>query len=97
MMNLQSLFSLEGKTALVTGGSRGIGAMIAEGLVTAGCRVYISSRTAEQCEKTAERLKDYAGECVPLPGDVSSIEGIEKLVASLSALENSIDILIHQF
>ena len=95
MMNLQSLFSLEGKTALVTGGSRGIGAMIAEGLVTAGCRVYISSRTAEQCEKTAERLKDYAGECVPLPGDVSSIEGIEKLVASLSALENSIDILIN--
>jgi NAD(P)-dependent dehydrogenase (short-subunit alcohol dehydrogenase family) len=95
MMNLQTLFSLEGKTALVTGGSRGIGAMITEGLVAAGCRVYISSRTAEQCEQTAERLKNYPGECLPLPGDVSSIDGIETLVASLSTRENAVDILVN--
>ena len=94
-MNLQSLFSLEGKTALVTGGSRGVGAMITEGLVAAGCRVYISSRTAADCDKTAERLKDYPGECLSLPGDVSSIDGIETLVADLSRRENSVDILVN--
>ena len=95
MMNLQSLFSLEGKTALVTGGSRGIGAMITEGLVAAGCRVYISSRTAEACEQTAERLNDYPGECIPLPADVSSVDGIEAVVADLSRHEDSVNILVN--
>jgi len=95
MMNLQTLFSLEGKTALVTGGSRGVGAMITEGLVAAGCRVYISSRTTEQCVKTAERLKNYPGECLPLPGDVASMDGIETLVASLSSRENAVNILVN--
>lgn len=94
-MDLQSLFSLQGKTALVTGGSRGIGAMIAEGLVAAGCRVYISSRTAEDCKKTAEGLKNYPGECLSMPGDISSIEGIEALVAGLSRRENSVNILVN--
>jgi NAD(P)-dependent dehydrogenase (short-subunit alcohol dehydrogenase family) len=95
MMNFQSLFSLEGKTALVTGGSRGVGAMITEGLVAAGCRVYISSRTVGDCEQTAERLKAYPGECLPLPGDISTTDGIETVVASLSGLENSVDILVN--
>jgi len=94
-MDLQSLFSLEGKTALVTGGSRGIGAMITEGLVSAGCRVYISSRTATACDETAERLRDYPGECLSLPGDVATIDGIEALVASLSEREESVDILVN--
>jgi len=94
-MNLESLFSLQGKTALVTGGSRGVGAMIAEGLVAAGARVYISSRTASDCEKTAERLNEYPGECVPLPADISSIAGIEALVAGLSKRESSVDILVN--
>jgi NAD(P)-dependent dehydrogenase (short-subunit alcohol dehydrogenase family) len=95
MMDLQSLFSLEGKTALVTGGSRGIGAMITEGLVAAGCRVYISSRKAGACDETAESLRNYPGECVSLPGDVSTIAGIETLVADLSEREDSIDILVN--
>ena len=95
MMNFQSLFSLEGKTALVTGGSRGVGAMITEGLVSAGCRVYISSRTAADCEQTVERLKDYPGECLALPADISSLDGIEALVAGLSKREDSVDILVN--
>lgn len=95
MMNLQSLFSLEGKTALVTGGSRGVGAMIAEGLAAAGCRVYISSRTASDCEKTAERLNQYPGGCLSLPADISSMEGIKALVAALSERETSVDILVN--
>ncbi len=95
MMNLQSLFSLEGKTALVTGGSRGVGAMIAEGLVAAGCRVYISSRTSSDCEQTAERLKDYPGDCLPLPADISSMEGMAALVEELSKRENAVDILVN--
>lgn len=94
-MNLQSLFSLEGKTALVTGGSRGIGAMITEGLVSAGCRVYISSRTADACDEMATRLKGYPGECLSLPGDVSTIAGIEALVAELSGREDAMDILVN--
>ena len=94
-MNLQSLFSLEGKTALVTGGSRGVGAMIAEGLVAAGCRVYISSRTAHDCEQTAERLSHYPGGCIPLPADISSMDGIKALVASLSEREDSVEILVN--
>jgi NAD(P)-dependent dehydrogenase (short-subunit alcohol dehydrogenase family) len=95
MMNLQSLFSLEGKTALVTGGSRGVGAMIAEGLVAAGCRVYISSRTAADCEQTAERLSSYPGDCLSLPADISSMEGIEALVRALSEREDSVEILVN--
>ena len=95
MMDFQSLFSLEGKTALVTGGSRGIGAMIAEGLVSAGCRVYISSRTAADCEQTIERLKNYPGVCLALPADISSVDGIEALIAALSKREDSVDILVN--
>ena len=95
MMNLHSLFTLEGKTALVTGGSRGIGAMITEGLVASGCRVYISSRTKSACDETAASLSHYPGECLSLPSDVSTMDGIESLVASLSEREESVDILVN--
>jgi len=95
MMDLNTLFSLEGKTALVTGGSRGVGAMIAEGLVAAGCRVYISSRTPADCERTAERLAKHSGACLPLPADISSMDGIQALVAALAEREEAVDILVN--
>ncbi|WP_018656505.1 SDR family oxidoreductase [Actinomadura flavalba] len=66
------LFSLTGKTALVTGGTRGIGLMIARGLLQAGAaKVYVSSRKAEACEQAAKELSAF-GEAVPVPADIST-------------------------
>jgi NAD(P)-dependent dehydrogenase (short-subunit alcohol dehydrogenase family) len=70
-LDIQRLFSLEGKVALVTGGSRGIGYMISQGLLQAGARVYITARKAEACQRAAAELSQY-GECIALPADVAS-------------------------
>ena len=67
------LFSVQGKTALVTGGSRGIGFMIAEGFLRAGARVFISSRNAEACAR-AERQLGELGEVPATPADVNDAE-----------------------
>ncbi|MDA9736232.1 SDR family oxidoreductase [Gammaproteobacteria bacterium] len=91
---MKNLFSIEGKTALVTGGSRGIGEMIAAGFLANGAKVYISSRKADTCNETALRLqKDYGGECISLPADLSNLEGINALVDELP--EESLDILVN--
>ncbi|HNN33025.1 MAG TPA: SDR family NAD(P)-dependent oxidoreductase, partial [Ottowia sp.] len=93
-MNTQQLFSLEGRSALVTGGSRGIGRMIAEGFLRAGARVYISARKAEACDATARELSAI-GPCVSLPADVSTLAGIQQLVAAYQKHEPSLDILVN--
>ena len=93
---MKDLFSIEGKVALVTGGSRGIGEMIAAGFLANGAKVYISSRKAEVCDATAERLaNEYGGECISIPADLSNLEGIGALAKELSAKENSLDILVN--
>lgn len=95
-MDIQQLFSIDGKVALVTGGSRGIGEMIAAGFLANGAKVYISSRKADACEATAARLMErFGGECVSLPGDASTIEGVDALAAELSARETQLDILVN--
>ena len=91
---MKNLFSVEGKVALVTGGSRGIGEMIAEGLVAHGVRVYICARKAEACDATAARLAEI-GECISLPADLSSTEGIRALVEEIRSREEQLDILIN--
>jgi len=83
-----------GKVALVTGGSRGIGEMIAEGFVANGVKTYISSRKAEACDATAARLSQQ-GECISIPADLSTREGIEALVGEIKANEAQLDILVN--
>jgi 2-deoxy-D-gluconate 3-dehydrogenase len=98
MMDLKvgDLFSVEGKVALVTGGSRGIGEMIAAGYLANGATVYISSRKAEACDATAARLAaEYGGTCVSLPADLSGLEGIESLGAALAEREDHLDLLVN--
>lgn len=91
---MRNLFDLEGKVAVVTGGSRGIGEMIATGLVANGVRTYISSRNAEVCDQTAARLSE-TGECVSIPADLSSMDGVQDLAARLGGLERRLDILVN--
>jgi len=92
---MKNLFSLDGRVALVTGGSRGIGFMIAQGLLEFGCaRVYISARKASQCDEAARQLSQY-GECISIPGDVSTLEGIKALVAEIEKREPALDILVN--
>ena len=90
------LFSIKGKTALVTGGSRGIGEMIAAGFLSHGAKVYISSRKADVCEATAKRLGEtYGADCIALAADLSQLAGVESLAKRLSERESRLDILIN--
>ena len=91
-----NLFSIAGKVALVTGGSRGIGEMISAGFLAHGAKVYISSRKADACDATAKRLsKEYGGECVSIPADLSGLDGIATLVARIEKSESQLDILVN--
>ncbi|MDG1229923.1 MAG: SDR family oxidoreductase [SAR86 cluster bacterium] len=92
---MKNLFSIEGKVALITGGSRGIGEMIAAGFLANGAKVYISSRKAEVCDATAKRLQEeYGGECISVPADLSNLDGINALANQISQ-EDNLDILVN--
>jgi NAD(P)-dependent dehydrogenase (short-subunit alcohol dehydrogenase family) len=92
---MNDLFSLKGRIALITGGSRGIGKMIARGFIAQGAKVYISSRKAEVCEQTAQELSQDGGVCVPLPVDASTNEGVTALAAAFMRKEPKLDILVN--
>ncbi|TCU60282.1 NAD(P)-dependent dehydrogenase (short-subunit alcohol dehydrogenase family) [Bradyrhizobium sp. R2.2-H] len=91
------LFSLKGRVALVTGGSRGIGKMIAAGFLSAGAaKVYITARKAGPCEATAKELAaQYGGECIALPIDMSTVAGCELLASEFKKRESRLDILVN--
>ena len=89
------LFSLKGRTALITGGSRGIGKMIAKGFMAYGAKVYISSRKPGACDETAAELSADGGTCISLPQDVSTVEGCKALAARYAEHESKLDILVN--
>ena len=91
----ENLFSLEGRVALVTGGSRGIGKMIAAGFLAQGAKVYISSRKADQCNAAAEELSQGNGRCISLPMDLSTVDGCKALTEELKSREDHLDILVN--
>lgn len=93
-LDIGTLFGLTGKTAVVTGGSRGIGFMIASGLVANGVRTYITARKAEACDQAAAELGEI-GECVSIPADLSTADGLAAFVATLGEREEQIDILVN--
>ncbi|MFK3980739.1 glucose 1-dehydrogenase [Micromonospora sp. NPDC050397] len=91
---MPGLFSVEGKTVLVTGGSRGIGLMIAQGFVEAGARVIISSRRADVCDEVATRLSAI-GSCESIPADLSSDAGADRLAEAVRARVPALDVLVN--
>jgi NAD(P)-dependent dehydrogenase (short-subunit alcohol dehydrogenase family) len=93
---VNDLFSVKGKTALVTGGSRGIGLMIARGYVEGGAKVYVSSRKKQVCDEVAAELNALGkGSAVSLPGDISTEEGVKAIAAALGSQETKLDILVN--
>lgn len=91
---MADLFSVEGKVAVVTGGGRGIGRMIAEGFVRAGARVIIASRKRETCEQVAAELSKE-GSCTGLGADLSTEEGARQLAAAVAEREGAVHVLVN--
>ena len=91
---MKKLFDISGKVALVSGGSRGIGEMIAEGFVKNGVKTFITSRKADQCNETAKRLSQY-GDCISIPADLTDIKEIKKIKKTIQGKVDRIDILIN--
>src|SRR5271165_6455150 len=94
-MNTKDLFSLQGRVALITGGSRGIGKMIAAGFIAQGAKVYISARKADACDRTAQELSKDGGTCISIPMNVSSLAGAKALAAAVILKEPKVDILVN--
>jgi NAD(P)-dependent dehydrogenase (short-subunit alcohol dehydrogenase family) len=91
----ENLFSMKGKTCLITGGSRGLGAYMAQGFLEAGAkRVYITGRKADACLAAAQELSQF-GDCIALPGDVATTEGLAHLVEEITQRESHLDVLVN--
>jgi NAD(P)-dependent dehydrogenase (short-subunit alcohol dehydrogenase family) len=93
-MKIEELFSVRGKVAVVTGGSRGIGEMIARGYIENGAKVYVTARKAEACNALAKELSK-TGECISIPADLSKMAEIERFAGEIEKREKKIDILVN--
>ncbi|MFC8933126.1 RhlG family 3-oxoacyl-ACP reductase [Rhodococcus sp. NPDC057135] len=94
MSLIEGLFDVSGKTVVVTGGSRGIGYMIARGFVEGGATVVISARKAQACDEAARELSEF-GTCISHPADLSTDEGIESLAAKVAEISPTLDVLVN--
>ena len=95
-MNISELFSVNKKVVLITGGSRGIGEMMARGFLANGAKVYISSRKIKDCEATAQKLsQEYKSECISIPADISDLNGINQLFNKFIKFDDNLDVLIN--
>jgi NAD(P)-dependent dehydrogenase (short-subunit alcohol dehydrogenase family) len=94
---ISELFSMQDRVCVVTGGSRGLGRAMAEVFLEAGAlRVYITARSAAAVESTAEELtRAFDGDCVPITGDLSTLEAVQGLVAELARRESHVDVLVN--
>lgn len=91
---MKNLFNVSGKVAIVTGGSRGIGGMIARGFVENGVKTYITARREEELRATEQELCSL-GECVAIPSDLSTLEGVAAFAAAVRATEDKVHILVN--
>lgn len=91
---MTDLFSVKGKTALVTGGCRGLGRMISEALVRGGARVYVTSRKPAACEEAAREMSAF-GTCLALPGELDTPENVVALAGRFREREQHLDILVN--
>ncbi|KII93791.1 hypothetical protein PLICRDRAFT_405288 [Plicaturopsis crispa FD-325 SS-3] len=93
---VNNLFGVAGKVVLVTGGSRGIGKMISTGFVKNGAKVYISSRSAKDCDVTAKELNALGpGTCIPVPADLQKYEEVERLAKEIASREKVLHVLVN--
>ena len=91
---VETLFSLTGKVAVVTGGSRGIGAMIVRGYLESGVKTYITSRKLEELQSAASQLSEF-GECIAIQSDLSTTAGVKAFVDAIEEKEEKIHILVN--
>lgn len=91
---MTNYFDVSGKTALITGGSRGLGRMMAEAYVRSGVKTYITARHADVCEQTSKELSEF-GECIAIQNDQSTLEGVHALADEIKSKEKHLDILIN--
>ncbi|KAH8120183.1 NAD-binding protein [Phellopilus nigrolimitatus] len=95
-LGVNSLFSVQDKVVLVTGGSRGIGKMIAAGFVKNGAKVYISSRSAKDCDATSKELSEMGpGKCIAIPADMQKLSEVDRLVHEIGSRENALHVLVN--
>ncbi len=93
-LDIHELFNLEDKVVLVTGGSRGIGYMMAQGLLQAGAKVYINARSVEGCEQAVDELSEF-GLCEALPADITDAVARMQLVQRVADKDGKLDVLIN--
>ncbi|NKY52023.1 SDR family NAD(P)-dependent oxidoreductase [Nocardia vermiculata] len=93
--SFQKLFDLSGRTAIVTGGTRGIGLALAEGLACAGANVVVASRKPEACDKAAERMRELGAEALGVPTHLGEVDALQALVATTVETFGGVDIVIN--